>query len=349
MRILIASTFIPFIEGGGRMIVENLKDELRARGFDTDTVYLPFHSAWTEVLDQTVALRLLDLSESCGDRIDRLITIRTPAHALRHPNKVAWFIHHQREVYDLWDTEYRGVPDDAFGQHFRAMVHRADDRYLRECRKVFTNSRVVADRLRRYNALDADDVLYPPLPRNHPFHPGPFGDYFFYPSRITKIKRQALAVEALKFTPPGVRLVIAGAPDTPRFLRELTELINREGLSDRVELLGWVSEERKAELMAGCCGALYLAYDEDSYGYVTLEAFHSAKPVLTLTDSGGSLEVVEDGYNGCVTPPRPEALGEAMARLWRDRHEAARLGQNAHRALGRYGIDWDRVVEGLTA
>ena len=41
--------------------------------------------------------------------------------------------------------------------------------------------------------------------------------------------------------------------------------------------LGWISEQEKADLMANCYAALYIPYDEDSYGYVTLEAFHSAK------------------------------------------------------------------------
>ena len=123
----------------------------------------------------------------------------------------------------------------------------------------------------------------------------------------------------------------------------------RFGVGDRVRMTGWVSEEEKADLMAGCCGALYLAFDEDSYGYVTLEAFHSYKPVVTLTDSGGSLEVIEDGHNGFVREPEPEALGEAMTRLWRDRAAAREMGENAYHTLRRHQIDWDHVIGNLTA
>src|SRR5438874_12524821 len=98
MRIVIASTYVPFIKGGATKIVEDLQQELALRGFETDTVLLPFSSTWPDVAEQTVALRLFDLTESCGNRIDRLITIRYPSYALRHPNKVAWFIHHHREA-----------------------------------------------------------------------------------------------------------------------------------------------------------------------------------------------------------------------------------------------------------
>jgi glycosyltransferase involved in cell wall biosynthesis len=349
VRIVIASTHVPFTRGGDTRIVRSLRHELTARGFTTDVVSLPFSPNWPAVPGQTVALRLLDLTESCGNRIDRLITVRYPSYAIRHPNKVAWFIHHHREAYDLWGTDYGGMPETAVGRHYRDMTHRSDTLYLSECQKVFTNSKVVAARLKKFNGVEADGVLYPPLPAEFPAREGPFGDYLFYPSRLTPIKRQKLAVEALAQADPAVRLVIAGGADSEAYLDELNETVRERGLEGRVELLGFVDEERKAELMAGCCGALYLAYDEDSYGYVTLEAFHSGKPVVTLADSGGSLEVVEDGVTGCVAEPDAAGLAAAMDRLWKDRAAARRMGAEAQASLGRHRIDWDHVVESLTS
>jgi glycosyltransferase involved in cell wall biosynthesis len=335
------------VKGGATKIVEDLAQELNVRGFEADTVLIPFHSCWPAIPAQTLALRMLDLSESCGNRVDRLITIRYPSYALNHPNKVAWFIHHHREAYDLWGTPWGSMPDTPVGRHYRDMMRRSDDGYLRECRKVFTNSRIVADRLKTFNNLEADGILYPPLASGSSFRPGPFGDYFFYPSRITPIKRQALAIEAMTYTSPEVQLVIGGAPDWRGHMEELEAQVREAGLEGRVRLLGWISEEQKAELMAGCCGALYLAYGEDSYGYVTLEAFHSAKPVITLTDSGGPLEVIEDRVNGLVVEPETRALAEAMDRLWKDRDAARRMGEQALETLKRYRIDWDNVVESL--
>ena len=153
----------------------------------------------------------------------------------------------------------------------------------------------------------------------------------------------------MKYARPGFRLVIAGKAATDEELDGLMERVRREGLAGRVEFTGWLSEERKAELMAGCCGVLYLAYLEDSYGYVTLEAFHSGKPVVTLTDSGGSLELVEDGVNGLIAEPEPRALAEAMNRLWADRALARRLGDDARETPRRRRIDWDHVIEQLIA
>lgn len=349
MRILIASTHVPFVRGGGTKIVDDLRDALVARGFETDVVSIPLHSHWPEVPKQTLAFRLLDLSESAGNRVDRLITIRYPAHALPHPNKVAWFIHHHRGAYDLWGTDLGDMPETPRGRHFRDMMRRSDGLYLKECRRIFTNSVVVADRIRQFNELEPSGVLYPPLRADHPFRPGPYGDYIFYASRLNPIKRQTLAIEAMKYADPDVRLVISGTGDSPRYLGELRDFARAQGVEPRVHFTDWVSEEEKAEWMAGCCAALYLAYDEDSYGYVTLEAFHSAKAVITMTDSGGPLEVVEDGHNGYVVSPDPVELGAAMTRVWRDRSLSRRLGHEALETLNRYRIDWDHVVENLTA
>jgi len=348
VRVLIASTFVPFIEGGGTKIVDDLHREMKARGIDSDVVLLPLYSAWDEIAEQTLAFRLLDVTESAGNRIDRLITIRYPSYALRHPSKVAWFIHHHREAYDLWGTKWGGMPENAVGRHYRNMMHRSDDIYLRECQRIYTNSAVVADRLQKFSGLTADRVLYPPLASGHPFRPSrESGDYIFYPSRITRIKRQDLAIRAMPHTPHKLRLVIAGTGDVEGSVDELRVLATELGVLDRVEFTGWISEERKAELMAGCVGCLYLAFDEDSYGYVTLEAFHSAKPVITLTDSGGSLEVVRDGKNGFVCEPTPVALGDAMSRLWARPSVARTMGERAHKTIEEFRIDWDHVLENL--
>ena len=345
MRVLIASTFVPFLKGGGTKIVDDLHRELLRRGFESDTLLIPFDSTWQNIAEQTAALRLLDLT----DRADRLIAIRTPSYALRHPNKVAWFIHHHREAYDLWGSPWSGMPDTPFGRHHRDMMRRSDEIYLRECRRVFTNSKIVANRVLEFNGIRPREVLYPPLETDHPYGPGPFGDYILYVSRLNFIKRQSLAIDALRFTDAGVKLVIAGTGDSPEFQAELEAQSREAGVAERVRFTGWITDAEKAELTAGCCGALYLAFDEDSYGYSTLEAFHAHKPVVTLSDSGGSLEVIRDGDNGLICDPEPRALAEAMNRLWRDRADGRRMGANAHATLAGHSIHWDRVIERLTS
>ncbi len=343
MRVLVASTYVPFIDGGGRMIVRDLVRALRERDHEVDTIEIPFLSAWDTMLEQMLAIRLMDVSEVA----DVLVAIRTPSYLLRHPNKRLWFIHHHRGAYDLWGTAYQDIPDTPEGCATRDAIVAADNLYLREAQGIFTNSQIVADRLREFNDLDGT-VLYPPLGEPERFLSAPAEDYVFYPCRITGHKRQQLAVEAAAQLSTDARVVIAGAPDGPGQLQPLQELIDRHGLKDRVRLIArWISEDEKAELIARSAGVLYIPFLEDSYGYVTLEAFHAHKPVITCSDSGGTLEIIQDGVNGLVASPDAASLAAAIDRLRADPVTAVEMGDRAHETLTLKDISWDTVVSSL--
>jgi glycosyltransferase involved in cell wall biosynthesis len=343
MRVLVASTYVPFVHGGGRIITHDLAAALADRGHEVDTVEIPFVSAWDEMLEQMQAIRLLDVTASA----DVLIAIRTPSYLLRHPNKRLWFIHHHRGAYDLWGTRFQDIPSTPEGLAVRKAIIEADNRYLREARRIYTNSEVVSERLRRFNGLESE-VLYPPLGNPAPFHLAPAENYVFYPSRILGHKRQLLVVEAARYLTSDVRIVIAGVPDDDNQLAALEAEIDDAAVQHRVTLMPrWISEEEKAALIAQCLAVLYVPFLEDSYGYVTLEAFHAHKPVITCSDSGGPLEVIEHGLNGLIVDPEPRALAAGIDRMMADRDVAAAMGQMAFQTLAHRGIDWDRVIERL--
>lgn len=334
---------MPFVEGGARIIVRDLVRAVRERGHEVDTIDIPFVSAWDEMLDQMLAIRMMDVSASS----DILIAIRTPSYLLRHPNKRLWFIHHHRGAYDLWGTQWQDIPSTPEGLAVRDAIIAADNQYLPEARRIFTNSQVVGDRLKRLNDLDSE-VLYPPLGTPELFKQGQVEDYLFYPSRILGHKRQLLVVEAVAQLKTDARVVIAGVPDDPHQLAVLQEEITRNGLEDRVELIPrWISEQEKADLMARSMGVLYVPFLEDSYGYVTLEAFQAHKPVITCSDSGGPLEIIEDSVNGLVVEPEAAAVASAMDRLRADPEEAVAMGERAHQTLRLKEINWDHVVSSL--
>src|SRR5690606_35168034 len=96
-----------------------------------------------------------------------------------------------------------------------------------------------------------------------------------------------------------LRAVIAGdGPDRER----LAALAAGLGVGDRVALPGRIDDATLIELYAGALAVFYAPFDED-YGYVTVEAMRSARPVVTTADSGGVLEFVADGVNGFVCAP----------------------------------------------
>lgn len=347
MKIAIVTVQAPFVRGGAEALADGLASRLLARGHAVDLVRVPFK--WyppQAVAEHMLACRLLRVD---AGEPDLVIALKFPAYLVPFENKRVWLLHQFRQAYELWGTPLAGIPDNAETRAVRDMVVRADTACLGRTKGLFTISQTVADRLRRFNHIEVDEVLYHPLDRPELFRPGEFGDYFFFPGRQNEVKRQHLAVEAMRHVRAPFRLVLAGKPDSDDYGRRLRADVERWGLTEQVVFLGWVSEEEKARHMAEACAVLYLPYDEDSYGYVTLEAFHAHKPVITLSDSGGTTELVEHEENGLIIEPSPEALAEAMEALYADRGRARDLGRAAHETLGRRRIDWDCVVDRLTA
>ena len=154
-------------------------------------------------------------------------------------------------------------------------------------------------------------------------------------------KRQGLLIEALAHA-PGVRLVVAGPPEDAEVSDALRALAQRCGVADRVTFdLRFLPREELATLVNGCTASAYIPFDEDSVGYVTMEAFQAGKPIITSTDSGGVLEIVHDGETGLVAAPRPESLGQAMDRADRQpiacRPPWGRLGDRSSRRVTLHG------------
>jgi glycosyltransferase involved in cell wall biosynthesis len=343
MRIIIASTIVPFVRGGARTLATSLTKAFVGAGHEVDEILLPFWSDPDVMVEQMLALRLLDVSHDG----DLLVCLRTPSYLLRHPNKVVWFLHHHRPAYDLQETPYAD-PVTPHSATLLDAIYESDAVGLGEARKVYAVSAVVAERLRRFNDLSCP-VLYPPFDEADQYRCDNYGDYVFFPSRIAPLKRQALALEAMAHVQSDVRLVIAGQPDLPDHLEPLRELIDRHHLDDRVELLGeWIDEERKRQLYAGALAVLYPPQDEDGLGYVTLESFAAAKPVVTCTDSGGPLEVVEHDINGRVVPPEPHLIARALDQLANDPGEARHLGVGARDTLRKLDLSGETIVETLT-
>jgi glycosyltransferase involved in cell wall biosynthesis len=343
-RICICGAQVPFAHGGAEMLIESLRDELRARGFEVDVVTLPFHwPSRVDLLKSCLAWRLVDLTMAEGKRIDRVIATRFPSYLIKHPNKVVWLVHQLRQVYDLHGTEWSDFADQPRDRRVVEMVRDMDRRTLAEARSVFAISANVAERLRRHNEVEAT-VLHPPPRLGEAYHAGDFGDYVFAIGRLEKLKRLDLLIRALPHTETAVRCVIAGVGPEGE---ALAALATRLGVAERIEWLGWTADARAVELLAGALAVFFAPYDED-YGYVTVEAFKAGKPVVTTADAGGVLEFVEDGLNGFVcAPDAPREIAARLDRLFRDRREAQALGaagQERVRAIG-----WDQVIAKLTA
>ncbi len=347
MRIAILTTQCPFVVGGAELHAKSLERVLREAGHEAEIISMPFK--WypsTTILDHMLAARSLDVSEFNGVKIDLAICLKFPAYLMQHPNKVHWILHQHRQSYDLWDSGHSDLYDDENGKLVREAVREADNVELAAAPHVFANSANVAKRLLRYNNVVAEPLYHPP-PLEGRLSRGEFGDYFYYPSRLSKAKRQDFVLRALARTEKNVRVVFSGAPDNPEYGRELARLAQELGVADRVTWKGFVSDEDMIGLYARARGVVFTPIDED-LGYVALEAMLAGKPLLTLSDTGEPATLTRDGVEGFVVSPEPEALADVMNRLAGAKDLAAKMGEAAHQRYKGLDISWANVVAKLT-
>jgi glycosyltransferase involved in cell wall biosynthesis len=344
MKVAIVNNQAPFVRGGAELLAEWLHQKLEEYGHQAEIVRIPFQ--WNppeRIIDHMLAARLVRLAN-----VDRVVAFKFPAYYVPHDDKVLWLLHQFRQAYDLWGTPFQGIPNTSTGYRIRAAITGADRRYLSEVKRIYTNSQIVGRRLRLYSEIDSEP-LYPPLLDSDSYHCEGYGNYFFMPSRINALKRQYVAVEAMAKIASATKLIIAGAPDTPGDLQQLMDVVHEHGLESSVEVIPrWISDDEKLRLLAGARGVIYIPLGEDSYGYVTLEAFHARKPVITLVDSDGTLELVRDRHNGRVAV-RADGLADAIDQLAEDQALAELWGQAAQETIAELEISWDRVVRCLTA
>jgi glycosyltransferase involved in cell wall biosynthesis len=94
------------------------------------------------------------------------------------------------------------------------------------------------------------------------------------------------------------------------------------------------------------CGVLVLPSlpDVESFGMVLLEAMACKKPVIG-TQSGGIPEIITDGVDGFIVPPRNSiALENAITKVLSDRTLSRRMGEKGYEKVQRY-FTWDSQVK----
>lgn len=344
LRIAICAAQVPFTRGGAEVLYESLRDELVRRGHRAEIVALPFNwSSRSNILRSALAWRMLDLTSSAGEPIDLVIATRFPSYAVRHPRKVVWLIHQFRQIYELAGTRFSDFGARAGDGEVAAMLRDLDARTLGEARARYSISRTTAERLRRFNDLDAEPLYPPPLLGERYRSEEPSG-YVLSVGRLDPMKRVDLLLRSLSHCRrPVTARIVGDGPDRGR----LEALASELGIADRVEFAGRVDDDRLLELYARASAVFYAPFDED-YGYITIEAFRSGRPLVTTDDSGGVLEFVRDGENGYVCSAGDVgALADRLDRLHGDGALALRLGAAGRESVA--GIGWDGVIDRLLA
>lgn len=181
---------------------------------------------------------------------------------------------------------------------------------------------------------------------NHP-HPQDLpeqGTILGIVGRVSDIKGIEYAIAALAddVMPEEVRIMVFGTGPQEK---QLQDLVDVEGLGDRINFLGFRTNihDYIAHL-----DALLMPSLHEGLPYTLLEAMSLGKPVLA-SNVGGLAEVLRDNETGLLFPPRdPAAIARACRRLVEEPDLGPRLGAEAARVQReRYTLDamLDRYVE----
>ena len=338
MNIIVTANAVPFIHGGADYHIEGLVEELRIRGHKVESIRFPFQfNPNSEVTNLMAFCESQNYICPNGQAVDRVISLQFPAYGVYHTSHVIWLMHQHRKVYDLYPD--RPTSEQAL---LRDQIVDYDNRTIVNAAKVYANSICVSERLQKFNQIKAVPLYHPPYAWKQ-FYNQDAQDFIFFPSRLEQLKRQGLLIEAAQYLESPVKIIIGGRGG--QFEAYQTRIDNLK-LSDRVRLIGQFSEQEKFTYYAQCLAVFFAPKDED-YGYITLEAMLSSKPVITCTDSGGPLEFVEDKITGYVCDPDPKEIAQAIDQLYADKEKAKSMGQAGYKKYHAANISWDNVIETL--
>ena len=341
-RVIVCWPKVLFEYAGAERLTQSLMRELTARGIEVDDLSLPLWDGdHLAILESALLWRMIDF-ELLGD-LDtvRIISTKFPSYLVRHPYKIVWLVHQYRQIYELLDTDYslyhRDRPDDY--QLIRQLVE-LDRQAIHEAKRVYAISKNVARRLKKYLDLDAE-VLYPPPPRLGSYRTVAYEPFLLVVQRLVGNKRTDLILKALAHCHDPWRVIIVGSGrDRPK----LEQMVIEMDIEKQVDFLGSIGDDHLLDLYARCRAVVYVPYDED-YGYVPLEAFLSGKPVVTTSDSGGTLEFVVHEENGLVAEPTPESVAMMIDRMMSDVDQARAWGEAGRNKIS--WITWDYVFHKL--
>ncbi|MBX2999173.1 MAG: glycosyltransferase family 4 protein [Caldilineaceae bacterium] len=162
----------------------------------------------------------------------------------------------------------------------------------------------------------------------------------FFVGRITPEKGLQVLLRAMPLiltALPDVRLLVAG-----RNSEQMKPLLEELRVAPQVELLGFISDERRNCLYAAVDAAIFPSLYEP-FGMVALEAMAAGCNVI-VSDVGGLSEVVHHRQNGLtVMANNPQSIAWAVEQLFEDRAQAQTWREEAQRQVSAF-YNWDRIA-----
>ncbi len=320
--------------------IETLLAFLRFVGHEVELVRLPWVEDNSTILQQMAAFRMIDVHAA-----EIALCIGAPNHVIRHRNKVFWSIDRSPGslIADDRKGEVRGV-DVAMGG-LAEVLKRSDYLALGESRRVFAASVFGAEHIKAHYGYDAE-VLYTPVDTALPLGGTLFNGELVCLGGLSRWRRQHLLVEALRHTKTDVRIRFCCLQPGIEYESEVFSVAR--GLESRITFDDVrLSSSRKSLVFGSCLAVAHVPKDAAGIEAAVLEAAFYGKPLITTSDSGGVLELVENGITGIVSEPEPVRLAQHMDTLFRTSMDLRGMGENTRRRVRELSPPWLDAIDRL--
>lgn len=320
---------------GGYLYDRQLVDHLRSQGDEVTLLSLataPYIARWLSPVADRALARLN------GDAFDVLLEdeLSHPAliglnRALRRSGRmpIISIVHHLRSsepwprlltaFFRLVERRYlQGVDGFVFNSHATRRVVEA----------------LVGESAPSVVAPPAGDRLQPSIAedaiRSRARQPGPLR-LLFVGNLIRRKGLLTLLAAVRDLSPSLARLQVVGDERFERgFAATLRKHIAREGLQDRVELMGPLYNQALAARMA-VSHVLVVPSHYEGFGIAYLEGMGFGLPAIGGA-AGGAAEIIRDGVNGfLIDPGAPDQLAHRIRRLAEDRSRLEEMSLAARR------------------
>lgn len=376
---IVAPSPVPFFVGGAEKLFLGLHYHMnKLTSHEVELIKVPCRDQefWS-LMEAYHRFSRLDLSH-----FEMVITTKYPAWMIHHKNHCLYMQHTCRGLYDLYHLNGRPnefIPEDRrLSAITRMLENKAPDRSLLEpfFRELFRLrdaglpsgtfsfpgpfTRAVVRWLDRIALSTSEIKSYSAISKNVARREGYFPEgveveiihhpssldglhssgynHIFTASRLEELKRTDMLIKAFMSTSADIELRIAGTGGQQERFRKLA------GKDRRIRFLGFITDEGLIKEYADALFVPFVPYDED-YGLITVEAMQSSKAVLATEDSGGVKELIVDGVNGIIVPPRVDDLARALDRLINDRENTIKMGIKGRDSVSH--INWPNTISRL--
>jgi glycosyltransferase involved in cell wall biosynthesis len=238
----------------------------------------------------------------------------------------------------------KGVVASVHNAYTRPKIHRCLWNYLlgRVTDKILVSSTQVYQDVRRYDRVSPEKILLMPYgirmaelayPLSKAEAKAELGLSGFILGTIGRLEEQK-----------GQQFLLAALPDLKKQLPDLNVLLIGDGrlrssLENQASTLGitdivhFLGTRRDLPRLYRAMDVFVLPSLWEGMPLVLLKAMAAGLPVIA-TQVSGAEDIIKDGFNGCLIPPRqPEALAQAVINLYADPGLWASWGQQAQETI----------------